>query len=89
MKPQLCFFLNNLLYRPHSRACHCFRTFHMFVDELCLQRVSDYCTAVHRRRAWAQHSDILRLQGVGQHHPERYPAATTSAWFVAPSTTIT
>ena len=26
-------------YRPHSRAGHRFRTFHMFVDELCLQLI--------------------------------------------------
>ena len=58
-------------YRPHSRAGHCFRTFHMFVDELCLQLVGDYRTAVHRSKARAQQSDLLRLQGVGQHHPER------------------
>ena len=63
-------------YRPHSRAGHRFRTFHMFVDELCLQLVGDYRTAVHRREARAQQSDLLRLQGVGQHHPERSPAAT-------------
>ena len=36
-------------YRPHSRAGHRFCTFHMFVDELCLQLVGDYRTAVHRR----------------------------------------
>ena len=29
-------------YRPHSRAGHRFRAFHMFVDELCLQLVGDY-----------------------------------------------
>ena len=63
-------------YRPHSRAGHRFRTFHMLVDELCLQLVGDYRTAVHRREARAQQSDLLRLQGVGQHHPERSPAAT-------------
>ena len=62
-------------YRPHSHAGHCFRTFHMFVDELCLQLISDYRTAVHRREARAQQSEILRLQGVGQHHPERAPVA--------------
>ena len=33
-------------------------------------------TAVLRREARAQQSDLLRLQGVGQHHPERSPAAT-------------
>ena len=63
-------------YRPHSRAGHRFHTFHMFVDELCLQLVGDYRTAVHRREGRAQQSDLLRLQGVGQHHPERSPAAT-------------
>ena len=63
-------------YRPHSRACHCFLTFHMFVDELCLQLVSDYCTAVHHREAGAQQSDLLLLQGVGHHHFERSPGAT-------------
>ena len=63
-------------YRPHSRAGHRFRTFHMFVDELCLQLVGDYRTAVNRREARAQQSDLLRLQGVGQHHPERSLAAT-------------
>ena len=31
-------------YRPYSHAGHRFRTFHMFVGELCLQLVSDYCT---------------------------------------------
>ena len=67
-------------YRPHSRAGHNFRTFHMFVDELCLQLVGDYRRAVHRHEAQAQQSD---LQGVGQHNPER------SVWFVAPSTTST
>ena len=59
-----------------TRAGHRFRTFHMFVDELCLQLVGDYRTAVHRRGARAQQSDLLRLQGVGQHHRERSPAAT-------------
>ena len=54
---------------------HRFRTFHMFVDELCLQLISDCRTAV-RREARAQQSDLLRLQGVGQHHPERSHAAT-------------
>ena len=63
-------------YRPHSRAGHCFHTFHMFVAELCLQLVGDYRTAVHLREARVQQSDLLRLQGVGQHHPERSPAAT-------------
>ena len=63
-------------YRPHSRAGHRFHTLHMFVDELCLQLVGDYRTAVHRREARAQQSDLLRLQGVGQHHPKRSPAAT-------------
>ena len=63
-------------YRPRSRAGHHFRTFHMFVDELCLQLVGDYRTAVHRHEARAQQSDLLRLQGVVQHHPERSPAAT-------------
>ena len=51
-------------------------TFHMFVDELCLQLVGDCCTAVHRREARAQQSNLLHLQGVGQHHPEHSPAAT-------------
>ena len=62
-------------YRPHSRAGQRFCTFHMFVDELCLQLIGDYRTAVHRHEARAQQSDLLRLQGVGQHHPERSPAA--------------
>ena len=62
-------------YRPHSRAGQRFRTFHMFIDELCLQLVGDYRTAV-RREDRAQQSDLLRLQGVGQHHPECSPAAT-------------
>ena len=69
-------------YRPHFRAGHRFRTFHMFVDDLCLQLVGDYRTAVHRREARAQQSDLLCLQGMGQHHPgcSRRPPATTSAW---------
>ena len=65
-------------YRSHSRVGHRFRTFHMFVDEPCLQLVGDYCTAVHRREARAQQSDLIRLQGVGQHHPERSPATTSN-----------
>ena len=63
-------------YRPHYRTGHRFRTFHMFIDELCLQLVGDYRTAVHRHEARAQQSDLLHLQGVGQHHSERSPAAT-------------
>ena len=33
-------------------------------------------TAVNRREARVQQSDLLHLQGVGQHHPKRSPAAT-------------
>ena len=58
-------------YRPYSRAGLGFRTFHMLVDELCLQLDGDYRTAVHRHEAWAKQSDLLRLQGMGQHNPER------------------
>ena len=43
----------------------------MFLDELCLQLVGDYRTAVHRREAQAQECDLLRLQGVGQHHRQQ------------------
>ena len=57
-------------YRPHFCASHCFLTFHMFVDELCLQRMGDNRTAVHRRKAREQQSDLLHMQGKGQHHPE-------------------
>ena len=63
-------------YRPHPCAGHHFRTLHMFVDELCLQLVGDYRRAVHRHEAQAQQSDLLRLQGVGQHNPERSAAPT-------------
>ena len=62
-------------YRPHSRAGHRFCTFHMFVDELCLQLVGDYRTAVHRQTR-AKQFDLLCLQGMRQHQPERSPAAT-------------
>ena len=61
-------------YRPHSRASHRFHTFQMFVDELCLQLVGDYRTVVHCREARAHQSDLLQLQGVGQHHPKCSPA---------------
>ena len=52
-------------YRPHSCAGHHFRTFHMFVDELCLQVVGDYHTAVHRREARA-HPKFHHVAGRGR-----------------------
>ena len=51
-------------YRPNSCAIHRFFTFHMFVDELCLQLIYDYRTAVYRPKAQAQQSDFLCMQGV-------------------------
>ena len=59
-------------------AEHHFSNFHMFVDEFCLQLVSHYHTAVHRREARAQQSDLLYMQGVGQHNPERSTATTSN-----------
>ena len=65
-------------YRPHSHASHRYRTFHMFVDELFLQLLSNYHTAIQHCEARAQQSDLLCMPGVGQHHPERSPATTVS-----------
>ena len=64
-------------YRPHSRAGHFFCTFHMFVDELCLQLVGDSRTAVHRSEARAHQSDLHHLQVVEHHHPKHSLAATS------------
>ena len=52
-------------YRPHSHTGHPFCIFHMFVDELCLQLVGDYRTAVYHRETQAQQSDLIHTQGVG------------------------
>ena len=67
-------------YRPLSRAGHRFRTFHISVDELCLQLVGDFPTAVHHCKALAQQSDLLHLQGADFPRP---PQTTTYAWFAA------
>ena len=40
----------------------------MFMDELYLQLVGNYYTAIDRREAQTQESDLLRMQDVGQHH---------------------
>ena len=60
-------------YRPHCRAGHSFRTFHMFVDQLYLQLIHDYRTAV-RREAQAQQSD---LRNVWDHTNLNIPPAAT------------
>ena len=54
------------------------------------QLVVDYTGYISSQLLFQQ-SDLLHLQGVGQHYPEcsRLPPPTTSAWFVAPSTTST
>ena len=65
-------------YRPHSHAGHRFHTFHMFVDEFRLQLVSVYRTAVYLCEDLAQQSDVLGLEGVGQHHPKCSLAATSN-----------
>ena len=77
-------------YRPHSRADHHFHTaFNMFVDELCLQLVRDYHTEVHHREARAQQqtSFVCRVWDNTTPNIPWLQPATSSAWFVAPSTT--
>ena len=64
-------------YNPHTVARRRFRTFNNFVDELCLQLVGDYRSAVQRRES-REVELPQRMQNVGLHNPERSREATGS-----------
>ena len=64
-------------YSPHTVAGKRFRTFNYFIDELCLQLIGDFRSAVKRRES--REAELpQRMQNVGLHYPARSPEATGS-----------
>ncbi|KAK6177155.1 hypothetical protein SNE40_015314 [Patella caerulea] len=62
-------------YSPHKANGKRYRTFNMFLDELCLQLIGDYRTLAVRRES--RELDVpTRMQNVGLHYPERPSEAT-------------
>ena len=61
-------------FKPHKQPGKRLRTFHDFLDELCMSLIGDVRSNAIRRRRSTQVD--ARLMNVGCHHPERPDEAT-------------